>query len=181
MNTTPKVEVERDPRSVYHEPFRSQYHFSPFINWLNDPNGLVYDPSDKSYHLFFQYNPFGLNIANQVWAHAVSYDLVHWQELGVAIDQDHLGAVFSGSAVVDENNTTGFFTNNAKGESKLVALFTADGGDTTYGVEKQCIAYSKDHGVTWIRPKLDTHGFENPIIPNENNQYGRDFRDPKVF
>ena len=175
------VSIEQDPNSVYNEPWRSQYHFSPFVNWLNDPNGLVFDPSDQSYHLFFQYNPFGLTIANQVWAHAVSTDLIHWKELGVAIDQDHLGAVFSGSAVVDENNTSGFFTDNKPGESKLVALFTSDGGDTTYGVEKQCIAYSKDHGVTWIRPSIEKDGFENPILQNENNKYGRDFRDPKIF
>ncbi len=175
------VEIDPDPDSVYNEAWRSQYHFSPFVNWMNDPNGLVYDPSDESYHLFFQYNPFGLTIANQVWAHAVSDDLVHWKEVGVAIDQDHLGAVFSGSAVVDEHNTTGFFTDNTPDQSKLVAIYTSDGGDTTYGVEKQCIAYSKDHGVTWTRPTLETDGFENPIISNENNKYGRDFRDPKIF
>ena len=181
VNYILKVHPESDPDSIYNEEWRSQFHFSPFVNWLNDPNGLVYDPSDESYHLFFQYNPFGLNIANQVWAHAVSEDLVNWKEVGIAIDQDHLGAVFSGSAVVDEDNTTGFFTDNKPGESKLVAIFTSDGGDTTYGVEKQCIAYSKDHGITWTRPTLETHGFENPILKNENNKYGRDFRDPKIF
>ncbi|MGM9680496.1 MAG: GH32 C-terminal domain-containing protein, partial [Eubacteriales bacterium] len=175
------VTVEADPDSVYNEQWRSQYHFSPFVNWMNDPNGLVYDPDSKTYHLFFQYNPYGLNIANQVWGHAISTDLVHWKEIGVAIEQDSLGAVFSGSAVVDEDNTSGFFTDNKPGESKLVAIYTSDGGDTTHGVEKQCIAYSKDNGVTWIRPTIEENGFENPIIANDNNTYGRDFRDPKIF
>lgn len=176
-----KVTVEADPDTIYNEQWRSQFHFSPLVNWMNDPNGLVYDPTTETYHLFFQYNPYGLNIANQVWGHAVSTDLVHWKELGVAIEQDSLGAVFSGSAVVDEDNTTGFFTDNKPGETKLVAIYTSDGGDTTHGVEKQCIAYSKDNGVTWIKPTLEKNGIENPIIANDNNAYGRDFRDPKIF
>lgn len=175
------VKVDADPSSVYNEQWRQQLHFSPYVNWLNDPNGLVYDPSDETWHLFFQYNPYGLNIANQVWGHAVSSDLMHWKETDIAIPQDHLGAVFSGSAVVDEENTTGFFTDNKPGESKLVALYTSDGGDTTHGVEKQCIAYSKDHGKTWIRPSVEVNGFENPVISNQGNKYGRDFRDPKIF
>ncbi|MGM9637946.1 MAG: glycoside hydrolase family 32 protein [Eubacteriales bacterium] len=176
-----KVTVEADPDTIYNEQWRPQLHFSPLVNWMNDPNGLVYDPTTETYHLFFQYNPYGLTIANQVWGHAVSTDLVHWKELGVAIEQDSLGAVFSGSAVVDEDNTTGFFTDNKPGETKLVAIYTSDGGDTTHGVEKQCIAYSKDNGVTWIKPTLEENGFENPIIANDNNVYGRDFRDPKIF
>ena len=175
------VTVENDPDSVYNEEWRPQLHWSPLVNFNNDPNGLVYDPSDQTYHMFFQYNPFGLSIGNQVWGHAVSTDLVHWKEVDIAIPQDHLGAVFSGSCVVDENNTSGFFTDNKPGESRLVALYTSDGGDTTYGHEKQCIAYSKDHGMTWIRPSLEKEGFENPILKNENNKYGRDFRDPKIF
>ncbi len=173
--------VELDPDTLYYENYRSHLHFSPYQNWINDPNGLVYDPSDSMWHMFFQYNPFGMNIGNQVWGHAVSSDLMHWKELDTAIEQDDLGAVFSGSAVVDSDNTTGFFTDNKPGESMLVALFTSHGGDTTHGTQKQCIAYSKDHGVTWIRPDKDTHGFENPVISNANNKYGNDFRDPKIF
>lgn len=173
------VTVEADPTTIYNEQWRPQLHFSPFVNWLNDPNGLVYDPSNGTWHLFFQYNPYGLNIANQVWGHAVSTDLMHWKEIDIAIPQDSFGAVFSGSAVVDENNTTGFFTDNKPGESKLVALYTSDGGDTTHGVEKQCIAYSKDHGVTWIKPNLSID--KNIVISNAGNKYGRDFRDPKIF
>ena len=173
------VKVDADPATIYNEEWRPQLHFSPFVNWLNDPNGLVYDPSNQTWHLFFQYNPYGLNIANQVWGHAVSTDLMHWKELDIAIPQDSFGAVFSGSAVVDENNTTGFFTDNKPGESKLVALYTSDGGDTTHGVEKQCIAYSKDHGVTWIKPDLNID--KNIVISNAGEKYGRDFRDPKIF
>ena len=174
-----KVKVEPDPATIYNEEWRAQLHFSTLVNWINDPNGLVYDPSNKTWHLFYQYNPYGLNIANQVWGHAVSTDLVHWKELDIAIPQDSFGAVFSGSCVVDENNTTGFFTDNKKGESKLVALYTSDGGDTTHGVEKQCIAYSKDHGVTWIKPDLSID--KNIVISNKGEQYGRNFRDPKIF
>ena len=174
-----QVKVEADPATVYNEQWRPQLHFSPYTNWLNDPNGLVYDPSNGTWHLFFQYNPYGLNIANQVWGHAVSTDLMHWKELDIAIPQDSFGAVFSGSAVVDENNTSGFFTDNKPGESKLVALYTSDGGDTTHGVEKQCIAYSKDHGVTWVKPDLKID--KNIVISNKGEPYGRNFRDPKIF
>jgi len=174
-----KVKVEPDPSTIYNEAWRPQLHFSTLVNWINDPNGLVYDPSNKTWHLFYQYNPYGLNIANQVWGHAVSTDLMHWKELDIAIPQDSFGAVFSGSCVVDENNTSGFFTDNKPGESKLVALYTSDGGDTTHGVEKQCIAYSKDHGVTWVKPDLKID--KNIIISNKGEKYGRDFRDPKIF
>lgn len=174
-------EMEKDPAMIYNEFYRPQIHFSPLVNWMNDPNGLVYDPEQGIYHLFFQYNPSGLNIANQVWGHAWSKDLVHWKEVDIALPQDHLGAVFSGSAVVDSENTSGFFTDNKPGETKLVAVYTSDGGDTTHGVEKQCIAYSKDGGLTWIRPTVEKDGFENPILPNDNDKYGRDFRDPKIF
>lgn len=174
---------QADMSTLYNEKYRPQLHFSPLKNWLNDPNGLVYDPSNKTYHMFYQYNPFGLNIGNQVWAHAESIDLINWKQIDeIAIGQDDgLGAIFSGSAVVDENNTSGLFTDNKPGESKLVALFTHDGGDTSKGYEKQSLAYSKDHGHTWIKPSLAKEGFQNPVISNENNKYGRDFRDPKVF
>ncbi len=166
----------------YRDEYRPQFHFSPYENWMNDPNGLVYDPSNGTYHMYYQWNPSGLNIANQVWGHAESTDMINWVEQEPAIIQDDgLGAIFSGSAVVDENNTSGLFTDNKPGESKLVAIFTHDGGDTSQGVEKQSLAYSKDHGHTWIKPSVEVEGFENPIIPNPGDQYGRDFRDPKVF
>ncbi len=173
------VDVDVDPASIYNEQWRPQLHYTPYENWMNDPNGLVFDTSNNTWHLFYQYNPKSIAFANQTWGHAVSTDLVHWEELGVAIPQDSFGAVFSGSAVVDEDNTTGFFTDNKPGESKLVALYTSDGGDTTHGVEKQCIAYSKDHGVTWVKPNL--HIDRNIVISNKNHIYGAAFRDPKIF
>lgn len=173
ITTSVVVTREQDPQTMYTEKYRPQFHFTTIKNWINDPNGLVYD--NGVYHMFYQYNPYGLNIANQVWGHATSTDLVKWKEQPIAIPQDELGAVFSGSAVVDTDNTTGFFTDNEQGESKLVAIYTSDGGDTTHGVEKQCIAYSKDNGLTWTKYQ------GNPVIPNDNNVYGRDFRDPKVF
>ncbi len=89
--------VQKDPAEAYREEWRSQFHFSPSEKWLNDPNGLVYDPSNQTWHLFYQYNPKGMAMGNQVWGHAVSDDLMHWEELDIAIEQDYLGAVFSGS------------------------------------------------------------------------------------
>ncbi len=172
-----RFDVEPEPAVMMEQAWRPQLHFTPQEKGMNDPNGLVYDPSDGRWHLFYQYNPMG---QTKVWGHAVSEDLMHWEELDIAIPLDALGMVFSGSAVVDEENTSGFFTDNKPGESKLVALFTSHGGDTTHGTQKQSIAYSKDHGVTWIRPSLEVHGFENPILPNDNDKYGA-FRDPKIF
>ena len=177
------VTKEPDPATIYREEYRPQLHFTPFKNFQNDPNGLVYDPSNQTYHMYFQYNPYGMGIGNQVWGHAESTDLVNWKEIPeIAIDQDDgLGAIFSGSAVIDENNTSGLFTDNLPGESKIVAIFTHDGGNQTYGNEKQSIAYSKDHGHTYIKPSLEKEGFENPVLKNTGDKYGRDFRDPKVF
>lgn len=175
---TTVVQIYRQPNlaTAYLDVYRPHGHFTPIRNFMNDPNGLVYDTSSKTWLQFFQYNPSAMNIGNQVWGQARSADLVHWEEGPIAIPQgDGLGAIFSGSAVVDEQNTSGFFTDNKLGQSRLVAIFTHDGGDTTYGVEKQSIAYSTDHGMTW------TLYNENPVIRNENNVYGRDFRDPKVF
>lgn len=149
---------------------RAQLHFSPELNFMNDPNGLVFDPSDGKWHMFFQYSPQLGYMGSQTWGHAVSADLMSWEELPVAIPMDDLGAIFSGSCIVDETNSTGFFTDNKPGESKLVAMFTHAGA-----VQQQSIAYSKDHGLTWI--KYDG----NPVINNEGMPYGWDFRDPKIF
>ena len=158
---------------LYNEEYRAQLHYSSIENWINDPNGLVFDPSNNTYHMFYQYNPNdGTGIGNQVWGHAVSDDMIHWRELPVAIPQDSLGNVWSGSAVVDEDNTSGFFTYNKPGESKLVALYTAQCNDGTHDMQRQCVAYSKNHGLTWVRPTLEKDGFENPVIPNDNDKYG---------
>jgi fructan beta-fructosidase len=97
-----------DSENLYNEPLRQQFHFSSKRGWINDPNGLVY--YNGQFHLFYQHNPYGWdhsrNDYNKTWGHAISKDLVHWKELAAAVEPDHLGSIYSGSAVVDENNTT---------------------------------------------------------------------------
>src|SRR5262245_6984269 len=108
----------------YAEALRPQFHFTARKNWLNDPNGLVF--VDGEYHQFFQYNPRGLDGgAWKAWGHAVSTDLVHWRELDVALEPDELGSIWSGSAVVDWQNTTGF---QAGASPPLAAIYTTAGG-----------------------------------------------------
>ncbi|MDF9825774.1 fructan beta-fructosidase [Breznakia sp. PF5-3] len=165
-----KLTRKSNVEDMAREAQRAQFHFSPEINFMNDPNGLVYDPSDGNWHMFYQYSPQVGHMGSQTWGHAVSNDLMSWEEMPVAIPMDELGAIFSGSCVVDEDNTSGFFSDNKPGESKLVAMFTHAGS-----VQQQSIAYSKDHGVTWT--KYDG----NPVISNIGTPYGWDFRDPKVF
>jgi fructan beta-fructosidase len=148
---------------VYHEFFRPQFHFSAKKNWLNDPNGLVYYAG--VYHLFFQYNAHGIEWGPNSWGHAVSTDLVHWKQLADALEPDDYGHIWSGSAVVDWNNTAGFKTGEA---DPLVAIYTTGSSNKTPVV--QAIAYSNDRGGTW------TKYAGNPVIGNilaEN-------RDPKV-
>ncbi|GAA0516964.1 hypothetical protein GCM10011581_21020 [Saccharopolyspora subtropica] len=152
-------------KTVYDEPHRGQFHFSPAENWMNDPNGLVY--YDGEWHLFYQYHPDGEVWGPMHWGHAVSTDLVHWRELPIALAPDDKGHIFSGSAVVDANNTSGFF---APGTGGLVAAFTYH--DPVTGRESQAIAYSSDRGRTWTKYE------GNPVIPNNG---AKDFRDPKVF
>ncbi|AIQ63017.1 glycoside hydrolase [Paenibacillus stellifer] len=148
--------------------YRSAYHFSPKAMWMNDPNGLVY--FEGEYHLFFQHHPHGMGMGDMHWGHAVSRDLATWEELPIALAPDHFGMIFSGSAVVDWNDTTGFFD----GEPGLVAIFThhLDGKDGAPNIERQSLAYSRDKGRTWIKYE------GNPVLEDEN---GIDFRDPKVF
>ncbi len=152
--------------NLYNEIYRPQFHFSPKINWTNDPNGLVYYKGE--YHLFFQHNPVGINWGNMTWGHAVSKDLMHWKQLEHAIEPDEFGTIYSGSAVVDWNNTSGFQTGK---ENVLVAFYTGAGKFAK--PEKkftQCLAYSNDRGRTWI--KYD----KNPIIEHIRAEN----RDPKV-
>src|SRR5204863_6947694 len=99
-------QAKSQAKKQYAEPYRPQVHFSPRENWTNDPNGLVY--FDGEYHLFFQYNPYGNRWGHMSWAHSVSSDLVHWKHLPLAIPEKDSIMIFSGSAVVDKNNTTGF-------------------------------------------------------------------------
>lgn len=143
----------------YNEPYRSLYHFSPKHGWMNDPNGMVYH--DGEYHLFYQYNPYGSRWANMHWGHAVSKDMVSWEHLPVGLTPDSLGAIFSGSAIIDKENTAGF------GKDALIAIYTSAGK-----IQTQSIAYSLDNGRTF------TTYDENPVLSDLNYP---DFRDPKVF
>jgi fructan beta-fructosidase len=148
----------------YAETFRPQFHFSPNSGWMNDPNGLVYYYGE--YHLFYQHISNIIEPSGHLhWGHAVSSDLVHWQHLPVALFPDHLGDIWSGSAIVDWNNSSGFQTSN---EKVIVSIFT----QVKDGIQQQSIAFSNDRGRTW------TMYLGNPIIPNPGLQ---DFRDPKVF
>lgn len=131
--------------------YRPQFHFTPAKNWMNDPNGLVWHKGE--YHLFFQHNPQGTQWGHMSWGHAVSKDLLTWEELPVAIAEDQDGAIFSGSAVSDGDD--------------LVAIYTR----STESNQSQCIARSTDNGRTFVK-------YENNPVLDENK---KDFRDPKVF
>lgn len=148
--------------------YRNVYHFSPQKNWMNDPNGMVY--FNGEYHLFYQHHPFGTTWGPMHWGHAVSKDLVSWKELPIALAPDEHGTIFSGSAVVDWDNTSGFFDE----EPGLVAIFTHhhDVPDAQQMMQYQSLAYSKDEGRTWT--KYDG----NPVLSHDSYI---DFRDPKVF
>ncbi len=155
----------------YDEPHRPQIHFTPKTGWMNDPNGMVY-VNDK-YHLFYQHYPDSTVWGPMHWGHATTKDLVHWEHEPIALYPDSLGYIFSGSAVVDSNNTSGF---GKEGKAPLVAIFTHHdikgeraGSDT---FQTQSIAYSLDEGKTWTKYS------GNPVLKNPGI---RDFRDPKVM
>jgi fructan beta-fructosidase len=152
----------------YKELHRPQFHFSPEEKWMNDPNGMVF--FNDEYHLFYQYHPFGTTWGPMHWGHAVSKDLIHWEHLPIALAPDEHGAIFSGSAVVDWNNTSGFFEE----EPGLVAIYTSADKypDSDRPRQRQSLAYSKDKGRTWITYE------GNPVLSNVNIT---DYRDPKVF
>src|SRR6266542_115779 len=137
---------------LYREPFRPQFHFTPLRNWMNDPNGLVF--YDGEFHLFYQYNPFGDKWGHMSWGHAVSRDLVHWEHLPLALAEEDGVMIFSGSAVVDWSNTSGF---GQGGKPPLVAIYT--GHYTKKPLQNQHIAYSNDRGRSWTKfagnPVLD--------------------------
>ena len=140
------------------ERFRPAYHHSPAYGWMNDPNGMFY--LDGVYHLYYQWNPYGSQWENMTWGHSTSKDLVSWTPEQPAILPDGLGAIFSGSCVVDKNNSAGF------GKNAVVAFYTSAGRNQT-----QSMAYSTDGGKTFVKFS------GNPILTDES----RDFRDPKVF
>ena len=141
------------------EKYRPIVHFSPEFGWTNDPNGMVY--YDGEYHLAYQANPYGTRHSNMHWGNAVSTDLVHWKDLSPIIAPDELGAIFSGSSVVDKDNTAGF------GKDAIVAMYTSAGAQ-----QRQSIAYSLDRGRTFTKYE------GNPVLTEEGK---RDFRDPKVM
>ena len=141
---------------------RPRYHFTPSKNFMNDPNGLVF--YDGEYHLFYQHNPLGDVWGHMSWGHAVSPDLIHWEHLPIALHEDDNEMIFSGSAVVDWQNTSGFRNNN---HPPLIAIYTSH-SETE---QTQSIAYSVDRGQTWMKYA------NNPVIAIG----ARDFRDPKVF
>lgn len=153
------------------EQYRPLFHFTPEKMWMNDPNGMVY--YDGEYHLFYQYYPDSTVWGPMHWGHAVSEDLVQWKHLPIALYPDSLGYIFSGSAVVDHQNTSGLKTGE---HDPLVAIYTYhDAEKEKKGLvdfQTQGIAYSNDRGRTWT--KYD----KNPVLPNPGI---RDFRDPKVF
>ncbi len=154
-------------QTAYQEAYRPQFHFTPKTNWTNDPNGLIYYKGE--YHLFFQHNPSGINWGNMTWGHAISTDLVHWKQLPHAIHPDELGTIFSGSGVVDWQNTGGFQTGD---ESVLVNFYTSAGSHAPEPVPfTQSIAYSNDRGRTWIKYE------GNPVVAHIVGSN----RDPKVI
>ena len=142
--------------------YRPLYHHTPSYGWMNDANGMVY--KDGEYHLYFQYNPYGSKWGNMHWGHAVSRDLAHWQELPPAIARDTLGQIFSGSSVVDKDNTAGY------GKGAIIALYTSASDKNG---QIQCMAYSTDNGRTFTKYE------GNPVLRPFDGL--RDFRDPKVF
>ncbi|TFE27241.1 glycoside hydrolase family 32 protein [Cohnella luojiensis] len=154
----------------YKEKHRPQYHFSPEQYWMNDPNGMVF--FNGEYHLFYQHTLFATSpvFDKMHWGHAVSKDLTHWEELPAALYPDENGAIFSGSAVVDWNNTSGLFDETPG----LVAVYTSNDNDpeTNRPRQRQSIAYSKDAGRSWTKYE------NNPVLSDVNIA---DFRDPKVF
>lgn len=180
--------IKKYEQKSYLEKYRPQLQYSAAKNWLNDPNGLVYYAGE--YHLFYQYNPNGDTWGDMSWGHAVSTDLVHWKELPVAlnVEKDQDGNItqmfFSGSAVVDINNTSGL---GKPGKPAMVAMYTSvyptdmtleNGKTVKAGTQAQSIAYSLDKGRTW------TQYSGNPIIEQPPAGYEhlyKEFRDPKVF
>ena len=146
------------------EQYRPQFHHTPLRGWMNDPNGMFY--KDGTWHLFYQYNPYGSMWGNMHWGHSTTTDLIHWKDEGVALAPDVWGTMFSGSCVVDEEGTAGF------GQGAVIAMYTSSrptpfGGD----VQAQCLAYSTDGGKTFTKYE------GNPVLTAED----KDFRDPNMF
>ena len=164
-------EIAANEISAEEQLYRPNFHFTPKANWMNDPNGMFY--LNGTYHLYYQYYPDGNVWGPMHWGHSTSTNMIAWEEQPIAIYPDDLGLIFSGSAVVDVNNTSGF---GKDGIVPIVAMYTyhnmkgEQAGDLDF--QTQAIAYSLDEGMTWV--KYD----KNPVIPNSGI---KDFRDPKVI
>ena len=159
---------QNPPPPRYDEKYRPMAHFSAGLGWLNDPNGLVF--YDGLYHMFFQHNPFAHTWSNMHWGHAVSRDLLHWEEREPALSPDELGTIFSGSAIVDRENRTGLKENE---RDVLLLYYTAAGNSSKRSAGKpftQCMAYSTDGGLTFTKYK------SNPAVGHIEAEN----RDPKV-
>jgi fructan beta-fructosidase len=153
-------------KTIYKEKNRPQFHFTSKRGWINDPNGLIF--YEGEYHLFYQHNPYEKEWENMSWGHAVSKDMIHWEELPAALSPDNIGTMFSGSAVIDYNNTAGFNKGNTPA---MVVTYTA----FTDEKQVQCVAYSLDRGRTWTKYS------KNPIIDSKAKWNSNDTRDPRVF
>lgn len=158
-----EIKVSDTFDSANREKFRPVYHHTPVYGWMNDPNGMFY--KDGVYHLYFQYNPYGSMWGNMTWGHSTSTDLVHWTDEGTPIVADAWGTIFSGSCVVDKDNTAGF------GKGAVIAFYTSAKPSPWGDVQSQSMAYSLDNGKTFTKYE------HNPILTSPE----RDFRDPKVF
>ncbi|MGB7394074.1 MAG: glycoside hydrolase family 32 protein [Pricia sp.] len=163
--------TDKTDQEYYTEPYRPQFHFSPATMWMNDPNGMVYNQG--TYHLFYQFHPDSTVWGPMHWGHATSKDLLHWEHRPVALYPDENGLIFSGSAVFDPKNTSGFGTDE---NPPLVAIFTYHDAEKkatgASGFETQGLAYSLDNGKTWEKYE------GNPVVRDDSVT---DFRDPKVF
>lgn len=153
--------------SYSQESYRPAFHFTPQKGWMNDPNGLVF--YNNTYHLFYQYYPDKTVWGPMHWGHATSTDLVHWMHKPIALYPDSLGYIFSGSAIIDKNNTAGF------GKNALVAIYTNHNisleQEKSNKFQYQSLAFSLNNGKTWKKYP------GNPVLPNPGI---RDFRDPNV-
>jgi fructan beta-fructosidase len=159
------------PKISASESWRPAAHLTPSKNWMNDPNGLVYE--NGTYHAFYQYNPKGNDWGNMSWGHSTSTDLVHWKEEPVAMEATETEEIFSGSIVVDTANTSGL---GSKDQPAMVALYTSaykEGGPLPKASQAQSVAYSLDHGRTWKKHQDNPVLSLQPASPN--------FRDPKVM
>ena len=170
-HTNAQSQVQPDAKLTNENLYRPRFHFTPAKGWMNDPNGMIF--LNGQYHLFFQHYPDSTVWGPMHWGHATSSDLVQWKEQPIALYPDSIGMIFSGSAVLDKNNTSGL---GRGGVAPLVAIFTQHympgekAGKTDF--QNQSIAYSLDEGKTW------TKYAGNPVLKTPNL---KDFRDPKVI